>query len=69
MPVADGFELTRMIRAQEEEKNLAPSTIIAVTANALKGEVEVCLRSGMDDYLAKPVLLDDLSNRLEKWLK
>lgn len=69
MPVADGFELTRMIRAQEEEKNLAPSTIIAVTANALKGEAEVCLRSGMDDYLAKPVLLDDLRNTLQKWLK
>lgn len=69
MPVADGFELTRMIREREEEQNLAPSTIIAVTANALKGEAEICLTSGMDDYLAKPVLLDELRKTLQKWLK
>lgn len=69
MPVADGFELTRMIRAQEKEKKLARAIIIAVTANALKGEAEICLASGMDDYLAKPVLLDDLRSTLQKWLK
>lgn len=68
MPVVDGFEMTRMIRAAETEKGIDPSVIIAVTANAMKGEAEVCLAAGMSDYLSKPVTMDELREKLLHWL-
>ena len=67
MPVVDGFEMTGEIRRTEQSENLQGTPIIAITANALKGEAERCIASGMDDYLSKPVLLVDLKNTLEKW--
>ncbi|PSJ16967.1 response regulator [Nitrosomonas supralitoralis] len=66
MPEMDGFELTKEIRAAEKDRNHIP--IVALTANTLKGEKERCLKSGMDDYLSKPVQLEDLRLILEKYL-
>ena len=67
MPEMDGFDLAKAIRA-EEEKSGRHLPIIAVTANALKGEAERCIAAGMDDYLAKPLQLDVLRQMLAKWL-
>ena len=67
MPEMDGFDLTKAIRAEEKNSgNHFP--IVAVTANALKGEAERCIAAGMDDYLAKPIQLDTLRAMLAKWL-
>jgi DNA-binding response OmpR family regulator len=66
MPNMDGFELTAAIR--QEEKNGAHLPIIAVTANAMQGESVRCLEHGMDDYLAKPLRLNELKAMLKKWL-
>lgn len=65
MPELDGYELARSIRESEGDQRIP---IIALTANALKGEKDVCLRSGMDDYLSKPVSLDKLEEVIEQWL-
>ncbi len=67
MPVMDGFETTRMIRRTEGTG--VHRTIIAMTANALQGEKERCLAVGMDDFLSKPVILDDLAAKLRQWVK
>ncbi len=66
MPEMDGFELTKAIRSNETNKKHIP--IVALTANALKGEKEHCLNAGMDDYLSKPVQLEDLRSVIEKYL-
>jgi len=63
MPLMDGLEATRMIRVC---LNTQP-TIIAMTANALQGDREECLKAGMDDYIDKPLKLDELVAMLEKW--
>jgi signal transduction histidine kinase/CheY-like chemotaxis protein len=65
MPEMDGYEATRRIRAMQGDA--AKIRIVAMTANALKGDAEKCLRAGMDDYLAKPVSTDALATILEKW--
>lgn len=67
MPNMDGYQLTQAIRASDKEYKNIP--IIALTANALKGEMEHCRSIGMDDYLSKPVQLEDLRNMLDKYLK
>jgi two-component system, sensor histidine kinase and response regulator len=66
MPEMDGYQLTQTIRAGETANHQIP--IIALTANALKGEAEKCLALGMNDYLSKPVQLEQLRTALEKWL-
>ena len=66
MPKMDGYELTTAIR--EEEKNHNKTIIIALTANALKGEDKHCIDMGMNDYISKPVPLSKLKVLLEKWL-
>lgn len=63
MPGMDGMEATRHIRLQEGPQPV----IIALTANALKGDREECLNAGMNDYLSKPINVDDLLNALKKW--
>ena len=65
MPIINGFELTKTIR-QQEQGGKSHIPIVAITANALKGEVEHCLEAGMDDYLAKPVNMVNLQRMLEK---
>ena len=60
MPVLDGFKATLSIRRWEEEQDHAPTKIIALTANALSGDRERCLASGMDDYVSKPFTLEGL---------
>jgi signal transduction histidine kinase/HPt (histidine-containing phosphotransfer) domain-containing protein/ActR/RegA family two-component response regulator len=67
MPVMDGYELARSIRANEKAGGKR-TLIIACTANALKGEAENCFAAGMDDYIAKPVELAKLLAKLELWL-
>ncbi|MFE8070296.1 7TM diverse intracellular signaling domain-containing protein [Marinobacteraceae bacterium S3BR75-40.1] len=65
MPVMDGFEATRRIRHQLRLPDLP---VIAMTANAMKGDREKCLESGMNDYLSKPVAQDDLYQTLAHWI-
>ena len=67
MPVLDGFGATAKIR-EAEASGTTRVPIIAVTANALQGDRERCLEAGMDDYLPKPVRLDDLREKLAQWL-
>ncbi|WP_316815335.1 response regulator [Pedobacter nyackensis] len=65
MPVMDGLVATRLIR----KKQLKQPVIIALTANALKGDEQDCLDAGMNDYISKPIRLEDLMDKLEKWCK
>jgi len=67
MPEMDGFEATAMIRNPESKVLNHKVPIIAMTANAMMGERERCIKAGMDDYLPKPVRKDDLAAVLEKW--
>src|SRR5471030_828071 len=66
MPEMDGYELATRIRAEERGVRRLP--IVALTANALKGEADRCRAAGMDDYLSKPLQLADLKATLETWL-
>ena len=68
MPDMDGFELTRQIRAEEAVKDSGRTPILALTANALKGESDGCLAAGMDGYLTKPLTLDRLREALAQWM-
>jgi PAS domain S-box-containing protein len=65
MPELDGYETTQRIRASEKNNS---TRIIAMTANALRGESERCLAVGMDDYLSKPVRLETLHAMITRWL-
>ena len=67
MPVMDGYELVSNIRQRESSGDHIP--IIALTADAARGEKERCIAQGMNDYLSKPVSLVALSKALEIWLK
>ncbi|OYZ22294.1 MAG: hypothetical protein B7Y39_07780 [Bdellovibrio sp. 28-41-41] len=67
MPEMDGYEATRQIRlSKASETSKIP--IVALTANALKGDREKCLAAGMDDYLTKPIDVGALAQMLTKWL-
>jgi CheY-like chemotaxis protein len=63
MPEMDGLEATRVIR----NGNSRQPIIIAMTANALAEDIAACLDAGMDDYISKPVKLEQLVKALEKW--
>lgn len=67
MPEMDGYETTRIIR-KNEAGTKKHQLVIAMTANAMVGDKEKCLKAGMDDYISKPVKTDRLSNLLQKWL-
>jgi len=68
MPEMDGFEATAMIRSSGSNVINHNVLVIAMTANAMKGDREKCLEAGMDDYLSKPVKKDFLAEVLAKWL-
>jgi CheY-like chemotaxis protein len=68
MPVMDGYEATGRIRAWELEAGRERLPIVAMTANAMEGDREVCLAAGMDDYLAKPIKRDMLRIALTRWI-
>ncbi len=66
MPNMDGFELTEAIRQAEPAGTRLG--IVAITANAMQGEAQRCLARGMDDYLSKPLRMQELAPMLHKWL-
>jgi two-component system sensor histidine kinase/response regulator len=72
MPEMDGYDTARAIRGREQStgqgtKGQSPVHIIALTANAMKGDREKCLAAGMDDYLSKPIRLPELQTVLGRW--
>jgi PAS domain S-box-containing protein len=66
MPVLDGLEATRAIRAMDGYQTLP---IVAMTANAMAGDRERCLAAGMNDHVAKPIDPDQLSRALVRWIR
>jgi len=66
MPGIDGYTLATNIRAEETGGSHLP--IVALSANALHGEIERCRLAGMDDYLSKPVRTDQLGEMVKRWL-
>ena len=67
MPEMDGFEATKRIRNGEAGERYLHVPIIALTANAMKGDKERCVNAGMDDYLSKPFDAEDLIDKVEYW--
>jgi HPt (histidine-containing phosphotransfer) domain-containing protein len=67
MPIMDGFEATRVIRNSGSRVRNPRIPIIALTAHAMKGDRELCLNAGMDDYLSKPVNPQELAAALDHW--
>ncbi|PZR70211.1 MAG: hybrid sensor histidine kinase/response regulator, partial [Stutzerimonas stutzeri] len=68
MPVMDGLQASRAIRAIESGSGRRVP-IVAVTAHVLDGDREECLAAGMDDYLTKPISIEKLEEKLDRWLK
>ena len=66
MPEMDGFEATRRIRLEEVRRD-GRVVIIALTANAMVGDRNLCLEAGMDDFLSKPFQLRELAATLDRW--
>ncbi len=69
MPILDGFDTTREIHRWQEScfANRRRPVVIAMTANAMKEDKQMCLDAGMDDYLSKPVSKEKLAAALEHW--
>jgi len=63
MPEMDGLEATKLIRSKQSVQPV----IVAMTANVLQGDRDACIQAGMDDYISKPIDLDELLRQLEKW--
>ena len=68
MPEMDGFEATRRIRDHEQSTGRERLPILALTANAIRGDRERCLQAGMDDYLSKPFTVTQLKRCLDRWV-
>ncbi len=64
MPVMNGYDATAKIRSMPDHQNIP---IIAMTAHAMAGDREKCLNAGMNDYITKPLKLDELINVIERW--
>ncbi|MBD2515372.1 response regulator [Nostoc sp. FACHB-973] len=69
MPILDGLETTKEIHRWQESRFASGRrpVVIAMTANAMKEDQQMCLDAGMDDYLSKPVMKEDLAAALERW--
>jgi two-component system, sensor histidine kinase and response regulator len=68
MPIMDGMTATAEIRRREQSSGLGRVPIVALTANAMDGDRERCLASGMDDFLSKPFTQQQLATLLRRWL-
>ena len=71
MPVVDGFEATRKIREIEKSRRTTPEhrmPIVALTANAIKGDREKCIDAGMDEYVTKPIVPETLFGIMDKFI-
>ncbi len=66
MPVMNGLEATRHIRAHEAQNGMNPVKIIALTANAMASDRKACLEAGMDDYISKPFRFEDFQKTLAR---
>lgn len=69
MPVMDGIDAFKNIREYESKNSLCQKPVVALTANAIKGDKEKFLEYGMNDYLSKPINLNELKNIFSKYLK
>ena len=69
MPVLDGLDATREIRAMEAKSDRARTPIVALTAHAVRGDRERYLAAGMDDYISKPFTAADLQRALARWCR
>lgn len=67
MPEMDGLEATKAIRVDKEIRH--QPVIVAMTANAMEGDREICLAAGMDDYISKPITLESLTKVIQYWGK
>lgn len=67
MPVMDGYEATRRIRAGEAGERYQQTPIIALTANAMKGDRDTCIAAGMNDYISKPFNESELRQKVWQW--
>jgi len=68
MPIMDGYQATQIIRQWEQQLKRPPIIIIAMTAEAMKGDREQCLAMGMNDYIAKPFKQEVLKEKLLQWM-
>jgi len=68
MPRLDGYKTAECIRATDTKVRNPKIPVIAMTANALPGDREKCLASGMDDYISKPIQLQEVQNAIDRWL-
>ena len=68
MPGMDGYDTTRVIRELEHTASRAETPIIGVSARTMAGDRDVAIEAGMDDYLTKPVRIEDLQRAVERWL-
>ena len=67
MPVMDGFEATQSIRDWEKRNKLSETSIVALSAHILPQQKALCMDSGMNDYIEKPIELSTLRNKLMEW--
>jgi PAS domain S-box-containing protein len=67
MPELDGYEATKAIRTEPATQANPDVIIIAMTANAMQGDRDKCIASGMNDYLSKPIRTDELKKALDTW--
>ena len=66
MPVLDGFEAIRRLKSDPETKDIP---IVAVTAQAMKEDKEICLKAGVEGFLTKPIVLDDFRKEISRTSK
>jgi CheY-like chemotaxis protein len=69
MPVMDGFEATRRLRALEAERAWPRTPVLALTANTMAADRDACLAAGMDDFIPRPVSKAGLKEALGRWVE